>query len=446
MVKANMKKQLKITIVGAGSGEFSMGIVRDLCLTPSLWGSTVSFMDIEQKRLDAVSDVAACYTREIGADLHFEKTLNRSESLRGADFVLNSAMVGGWKRFQHAQQTSRKHGYSQTIFYDNYYQYKLFLDIIHDMEEICPEAWYVQLANPVFEGCTLVTRQSKVKSVGLCHGFYYGTQKVAQVLGLNPGKVEAQAYGLNHNIWLTKFFVDGINAYPILDDWVKNQAKQYWVSPACAPSDDMGPKAVDLYRRLGRFPIGDTVTPGGDSYHRWYHYDKNTEKRWREDPDGWYENHYQDVARSVQTFTNLYNNPDMKATSIYPAQKTIETTISIIDAIVNDHPAVYQVNIPNNGCIPGIADDVVVEIPAMVSAAGIQGLRLLPLPKGILFQLQERILLMERDLDAFLSRDRRMLMEYILSYPQVRTIEQATALLEDVFADPFNREMADYYC
>lgn len=436
--------KLKLSIIGAGSGEFSMGIVRDLCLMPSLWDSTVSFMDIDKERLDAIYEVATRYTKELKADIHFEKTLDRQESLTRSNFVINCAMSGGWDRFTQTQRISKKHGYAQAVFYDSYYQYKLFMDIIRDMEEICPDAWYIQSANPVFEGCTLVTRQSKIKTVGLCHGFQ-GVRNVARVIGLNPDNVDAQAYGLNHNIWLTKFFVDGVNAYPILEDWVKNRAEQYWSSPACGISNEMGPKAVNLYKRLGLFPIGDTATPGGDSYHRWYHADKETEEKWKEDPEAWYEEHIQYVNNTVQAFTGLAVNPMQKATTLFPPEKTNETNVSIIDAIVNNHPGIFQVNIPNNGCIPGIADDVVVEIPALVSAAGIQGLHMGSLPKRIMFQIQERILLMERDLEAFQSRDRKMLLEYVLSYPHTRTIEQAEAFLEDIFADPANSEMAEYY-
>jgi alpha-galactosidase len=440
-----MSKNLKISIIGAGSGEFSMGIVRDLSLTPSLWGSTVSFMDIDEGRLNAIFEVATRYIRELKADIRFEKTLARRDSLQDANFVINCAMSGGWDRFLRAEQISQKHGYAQSVFYDNYYQYKLFMDIIRDMEEVCPEAWYIQSANPVFEGCTLITRQSNIKSVGLCHGFYYGTEKVARVIGLDPDKVEAQAYGLNHNIWLTKFFVDGVDAYPLLAEWVENKSGQYWSGPDFSFSDEMGPKAIDLYKRLGLFPIGDTATPGGDSYHRWYHADKETERKWKEDPAAWYERHIQGVNHAVRAFTELAANPGTPATSLFPPKKTSETNVSIIDAIFNDRPGIFQVNIPNNGCIPGIANDVVVEIPALVSGAGIQGLRMKPLPKRILLQIQERILLMERDLEAFLSRDRKMLLEYVLSYPTTRTIEQAEALLADVFADPANREMAEYY-
>jgi alpha-galactosidase len=87
----------KISVIGAGSGEFSLGIVRDLCLTKGLAGTTVSFMDIDAERLDAIQNVASRYTAEVGADIRFEKTLDRRESLDGADFVINTAMVGGWR-------------------------------------------------------------------------------------------------------------------------------------------------------------------------------------------------------------------------------------------------------------------------------------------------------------------------------------------------------------
>lgn len=437
-------KHLKISIIGAGSGQFSMGIVRDLCLTPSLWNSTVSFMDINPERLNAIYEVATRYTRELKADIRFEKTLDRRASLDGADFVINCAMPGGWDRFTLAAETCKKHGYPQSVFYDNYYFYQLFLDIIHDMEEVCPDAWYIQSANPVFEGCTLITRQSKIKSVGLCHG-YQGIRSVARVIGLDPDKVNGQSYGVNHNIWLKHFYYEGQDALPILDHWVKTSAEHFWKSPECGISDEMGPKAVDLYRRLGLFPIGDTATSGGDNWHRWYHADKETEMKWKENPTAWYERHVRHVNKSVAEFTELAANPRQKATSLFPPDKTHETNVSIIDAIVNDIPTVFQVNIPNMGCIPGIAQDVVVEIPALVSAAGIQSLYVGDLPKRIMFQIQDRILSMERDLEAFLSRDRNMLLEYVLYNPWTRSVEQAEALLKDVFDQPINHEMAEYY-
>ena len=436
---------IKISLIGAGSGEFSLGIVRDLCLTPGLWGSTVSFMDIDAARLDRVHNVATRYTAELGADLRFEKTLERQKCLAGADFVINTAMVAGWDKLRTIEQVAAQHGYPQALYIDDFHQYLLFMDIIRDMEALCAGAWYVQSANPVFEGCTLITRNSKVKAVGLCHGFHGGVRRIARTLGLDPEQVQAQAYGVNHCIFLTKFFYQGRDAYPLLDEWIERQARDYWASPACGVSDEMGPKAVDVYRRVGLFPVGDTVTPGGGSYFRWYHADRATEQKWQEDPAAWYDRHVVHVNERVAALARAAENPDQKVTEAFPPQRTFETNVAIIDALVNDKPAMFQVNIPNQAAIPGVADDVAVEIPALVSGAGIQGLHMADLPKPAQCHVIDKIISMERELEAFRTGRRDLLLEWVLANPWTRSIEQAQGLLDELLALPFNRTLAEYF-
>jgi len=208
-----MSTNLKISLIGAGSGQFSLGIVRDLCLSGDMWGTTVCFMDIDEERLDAIHNVASRYAAELGADIRFEKTLDRRESLDGADFVINTAMVGGWRGGESAAAILKKYGYSRRRGLGSFHQFKLFMDIIHDMEGLCPDAWYIQSANPVLDGITLIARESDIKAVGLCHG-YLGIRKVARVLGLDPDKVRAQSYGVNHFICMrartpTPFWMPG---------------------------------------------------------------------------------------------------------------------------------------------------------------------------------------------------------------------------------------------
>lgn len=68
------------------------------------------------------------------------------------------------------------------------------LNIARYMEDICPDAWLIQALNPVFDGCTLMTREIKIKVIGLCHG-HYGVYRIAEVLGLDPKKIDFQAKG-----------------------------------------------------------------------------------------------------------------------------------------------------------------------------------------------------------------------------------------------------------
>ena len=75
---------LKISLIGAGSAQFSLSLIRDLYQTPNLAGCTVSFMDIDQDRLDTAIKLCTRYADEVGVQLNLEKTTDRRESLDGA--------------------------------------------------------------------------------------------------------------------------------------------------------------------------------------------------------------------------------------------------------------------------------------------------------------------------------------------------------------------------
>jgi len=88
-----MSKAIKVSVIGAGSATFSLGLVKDICLTESLSGSQISFMDVDTERLEMIHKLATRYAHELGADLRFESTVDRRASLRDADFVINTASV-----------------------------------------------------------------------------------------------------------------------------------------------------------------------------------------------------------------------------------------------------------------------------------------------------------------------------------------------------------------
>ena len=86
-----MPKPVRISVIGAGSATFSLGLVKDLCLTENLSGSHVTFMDVDTDRLNAVTAMATRFTAELGSDLSFEETTSREDSLKDVDFVINTA-------------------------------------------------------------------------------------------------------------------------------------------------------------------------------------------------------------------------------------------------------------------------------------------------------------------------------------------------------------------
>ena len=98
-----MATPIKVTVIGAGSAQFSLGLVKDLCLTENLNGSMVSFMDIDEDRLAMIHKMGERYATELGADLRFESTTDRQKALQDADFVINTAAV----QSHHHQRTAR---------------------------------------------------------------------------------------------------------------------------------------------------------------------------------------------------------------------------------------------------------------------------------------------------------------------------------------------------
>jgi alpha-galactosidase len=323
------------------------------------------------------------------------------------------------------------------------------LSIARDMERICPDAWLIFAANPVFEGTTLIGRETAIKTVGLCHG-HYGYRHIADTIGIDPGRVTFQAPGLNHNIWMSHFRYEGKDAYPLIDRWIETEAAAYWRTHTATRTHDaqMSRAAIHQYKMYGLMPIGDTVRRSG----WWYHTDKGTKMRWYFPPWGGPDTY---EARAVTRkskderiagMTKSAFDPGVSLTEMFGTTKTREQHIPIIDALVNDNEGQFQVNVRNDGALAGIPDDVAVEVPAIVNAKGIQPLRVEPLPPKVMLECILPVWLqMEQHLHAFKTGDRSVLLYELLSNHQTRSYDQAVEALEDMLGMDCNKEMSDHF-
>jgi alpha-galactosidase len=445
-----MSTPVRISVIGAGSAEFSLGLVKDLCLTPSLSGSHVSFMDINPERLEMIHSFARRYADELGADLTFDKTTDREDALQDADFCVNTAFVQGHYHARASRQVTAKHGYYYGgVGLGSWYQLRLMLDVARDIERICPDAWLIQSANPVFTGSTLMTRETGVKVCGLCHG-HYGYRTVAATIGIDPELVTWQAPGLNHNIWLTHFIYEGKDAYPLIDEWIEREGEAYWSTHIAQGTHDiqMSRSAVHQYRMYGLYPIGDTPRRGG----WWYHTDIETKKWWFGEPWGGPDTELarplfvERLEKRIADMKRLASDPKASVSEHFGTTKTREQQVPIIDGLVNNTEYQAQVNVRNDAALPGIPDDVVVEVPAIVNQKGIQPLRVDPLPPKIMWEcIWPEILQMERNLLAFKTGDKSILLFGALESHQTRSYDQAVAVLEDLMGIEANAEMAAFF-
>ena len=452
---------VKVAFIGAGSAVFAMDMVRDLCLTPGLGGSSVVLMDIDRERLDAVHSMATRYAVKVGSKIRFGKTTKRNEALEGSDFVIDTVLVGGHYEQEAVRAVGEKHGYYRGVeavefnmvsdyytTFGGYHQLKFFADLVQDMEDLCPRAWLIDVANPECEAGTLMTRKSKIKVVGYCHG-YKEYRDICTTLGIDAGKADFQVAGFNHNIWLTHLAYNGRDCYPLIDEWIRRSAERYWRSHVSRDVFDtqMSRAAVDMYGMYGLFPVGDTVRSGS-----WkYHYDLKTKKYWYGKfggPDsevGW-KRYLKELEVNTETVMGLAHASPSSLIKELPPRMSDEDVVQFIDSVVNDRGARFVLDVRNDGLIQGLSDDVAVEVPVKVDRKGVHKEKIGKIPRKLVdMALVPRQVRLEMAMEAFIHGDKGVLLEILFRDPRTRSDRQANEVVDEILDLPFNEDTKKHY-
>jgi len=450
-----------IVLIGAGSSSFSIELLRDISMLPSLSGSTLSLVDIDQKRLDIAHGLVTRYCRESGMRLTVNAYTDRCPALEGAEFIISAVKVGGYDPLEKERAIAEEAGYYRGIgdrvscYYGGIgaYHQLAFLDgLAKDIIKICPDAWLVQTGNPVFEGTNYITRNYPIKAVGVCHG-HNAYKEIIRELGLDPGKVNVEFFGFNHCIWLTKFFYEGKDAYPLLDEWIKTKAEDYWKSDRYLNPDDifsieqLNRGAIEAYRLYGYMPLGDTVranTPW------WTHVDHETKCKWygkdggvdsKPGWDGYLEskivdqNNLEEIVKSGRSVIEAFGTSD-----------TVEEHIPFIDSIANGVERNLVLNVPNNGAIPGLPDDIFVEIPVICNATGIHNVQMGSFPPRLMNNvILPRLIAAQNILTAYENHDREQLVLWLCNDARTRSYKQAKDLIDKLLAQPWNKAADAHY-
>lgn len=426
-------------------------------------GATFSLVDVNENRLDAAYDLAKRYAAEVGVKINFEKSTDRRRAIRDADYVINTAFPGGHDYTEKMRAIGEEHGYYRGIdsvefnFVSDYYtilgykQYRLAMDIGADMQNICPDAYLLEVANPIYEVCTLLRREyPKIKTIGFCDE-YIGIYPLMMTLGLSPAEVDFQVAGFNHCIWLTRFRdrETGKSLYPVIDNWIANKAQEFWRSTELGLwQETLSPASVDMYKMYGLYPIGDTTR----SFTWKYHYNLETAKKWfghlgGTDSEIGLQLRLQRFQAGVDKLFRLTNDPDAKLTEEVSPQKGHSEFSDFIDASETGEEKRLFLNIPNNGHLKQFSEDQAVELPVVVSKGGtMKPEKVESFPKRLLeFVLMPRMLHMEWGLEAFRSGSREMLVEILIRDPRTKSEKQARDALEAILAIPGNEDMARHY-
>ena len=173
----------KIVVIGAGSAIFGLGALSTILQYPAMKGAELALCDINAEGLSVIHQLAEKMNRAWDAEIRITSSTERRDLLPEADFVLVSIQVGqredvwelDWRiPLRHGVRQPYAENGGPGAFAHTARNLPLIMAIARDMEALCPDAWYLNLVNPLIRLTTAVHRYSKIKVVGLCHQLLWG--------------------------------------------------------------------------------------------------------------------------------------------------------------------------------------------------------------------------------------------------------------------------------
>ncbi len=445
----------KIVVTGAGSASFGENTLSALMRSQRLCGSSIALVDRNPASLDIVRRLADRLNREWDAEMKITAHLHHQEALDGASFVVSAIEVGAreglWRR---DHEIPLKHGvrspYSENGgpggFAHAARNVGPVMEIVHDMERQCPDAWFVNFTNPMIRICDAVNRHSSIKAVGLCHQIYAGYTMVGVALARDYGitvppeltgmhaavdqfaahdhikrqivpLVDIRAAGLNHFSWIVSIRdrKTGEDLYPLL-------RKRFFELPS-----SFEPLTRDVFAAFDTFPI-----PGDTHLCEYLPWVSNPQTRpWE---------HYNirlydwDMMASLRDFgldrlndmaSGRVTIDDLRETDSEGALEMIE---NVAGAGTHYHLAA---NLRNEGQISNLPVGATVETPVVVDGAGIHPVHIGVLPQPVAELCRRETTAAQLCVDSAVEGSREKALQCLLLDPVITDMGTARSILDD---------------
>lgn len=255
-----MPRPIKLTMLGAGS-MFTTTFVRDVLCIPTADHGEIALIDIDETRLAIMHRLIARMIAESGRPgWRVSASTDRRQLLPGTDYLINCIEVSGVACVRHDNDIPLKYGIDQCIgdtigpggLFKGLRTIPVFLDVLRDAAELCPNALVLNYTNPMSMLCLAAGRAfPQLRLVGLCHSVQSTSHLLARRAGVPHPEMHWECAGINHLAWFTKLQHHGRDLYPILMDKARQDLAGHPVDP-----DD----AKDLVRKDMMLHFGAFIT------------------------------------------------------------------------------------------------------------------------------------------------------------------------------------------
>lgn len=407
---------MKITVVGGGSTytpELVDGIAR---LRGEIEVDQLVLCDPDSTRLEPVAAVSARIANRHGWTGSMTATSDLAEAVDGADFVLLQLRIGG-QAARHldetiplrcgcvGQETTGAGGFAKALR-----TVPVVLDIADEVRRRAAcDAWIIDFTNPV----GIVTRallDNGHRAMGLCNVAIGFQRLFASWMDVDAADVRLGHAGLNHLTWIRSVDVGGDDVLPTLIEEYGEQLAGRVGMP------------LRLLQSLGAIP----------SYYLRYFYQHDVvvgEQRNER-------TRAEEVADIERELLEIYRDPSVDTKPDLLTRRGgafySEAAVQLLAAVWNDTGDIQVVDVRNNGALPELPDDAIVEVPCNINRSGATpavstGLHIATGGLAAAVATYERLAV-----QAAVTGDRETAFLALLAHPLIAQTKPAEQLLDDL--------------
>ncbi|HYA68082.1 MAG TPA: hypothetical protein VED63_05035 [Acidimicrobiales bacterium] len=438
---------MQVTIIGGGSYQWGPKLITDLLGIEALAGMDLVLEDIDPASLEVMGAYARRAVETMGASCSVTTTSDQRAALDGADFVIVTISTGGFTSMAVDLDIPARYGIFQSVgdsvgpggINRSLRNVPVLVGIGRDMEVLCPEAWLLNITNPMSCLTRAVCRETSVKALGLCHEVGNFCMVLALALGLPHTAIRPTVVGVNHFPVVTALEIDGDEGFSVLSDLVAELGGLDALAPdPSRPAPDEFSK-LDFARRhvlkltmLERFG----ALPAANDRHLaefvpWVLTERS----------GWGATWGIDLT-SIEQRERHQADYVAEVREVLAGERAMATWDSgelvapVIDSLVTGTERELPVNLPNAGQCPDLPADAVVESMCTVDADGVRGRDVAHAPAPLAELLRRHVAVHELTLDAALTGDRSlveaaMLLDPLAGRGDLRSVE---AMIDELVA------------